>query len=42
VQAFIEWVRELFDRTNQPGQCAAGTRKALPKPVREEALAHVA
>ena len=24
VQAFIEWVRELFDRTNQPGHGATG------------------
>jgi LysR family transcriptional regulator for bpeEF and oprC len=30
VQAFIEWVRELFDRTNQ---CTA-TPKTLPKPLR--------
>jgi LysR family transcriptional regulator for bpeEF and oprC len=44
VQAFIEWVRELFERTNQ---CTAATSNivpavARPKPVRTETLAEVA
>jgi LysR family transcriptional regulator for bpeEF and oprC len=43
VQAFIEWVRELFDRTNQ---CTAATSSttaiARPKPVRTGTLAEVA
>lgn len=39
VQAFIEWVRELFDRTNQ---CTVATPKAMPKPVRKEALVEAA
>ena len=41
VQAFIEWVRELFERTNQPGQCAGGL-PGLSKPAREKSLAAVA
>jgi LysR family transcriptional regulator for bpeEF and oprC len=39
VQAFIEWVRELFDRTNQ---CTIGAPKAMPKPLRKEALVEAA
>jgi LysR family transcriptional regulator for bpeEF and oprC len=36
VQAFIEWVRELFDRTNQ---CSASARPAVSKLLREDVLA---
>jgi LysR family transcriptional regulator for bpeEF and oprC len=39
VQAFIEWVRELFDRTNQ---CPVAAARAMAEPMREETLAEVA
>ncbi|AGG87259.1 LysR family transcriptional regulator [Rhodanobacter denitrificans] len=42
VQAFIEWVRELFDRTNQPGQCAVDAPKTPPKPAPRKALVEAA
>ena len=44
VRAFIGWVRELFDRTNQPGHCAVGAQKIVSKlqPAREETRAEVA
>jgi LysR family transcriptional regulator for bpeEF and oprC len=44
VQAFIEWVRELFERTNQCTAAIPNTVPAVarPKPVRTETLAEVA
>jgi len=39
VQAFIEWVRELFERTNQ---CTASARPAVPMLLHDGALAEVA
>jgi LysR family transcriptional regulator for bpeEF and oprC len=41
VQAFIEWVRELFDRTNQPGQQAVFPPEQA-KPPRGKSLAALA
>ena len=44
VQAFIEWVRELFERTNRCTVATPNTVLAVarPKPVRTETLAEVA
>ncbi|MEO8777588.1 MAG: LysR family transcriptional regulator [Rhodanobacter sp.] len=39
VQAFIEWVRELFERTNQPGVCAGGRPKLATASLPESAMA---
>ncbi|KZC36982.1 MULTISPECIES: hypothetical protein [Rhodanobacter] len=42
VQAFIEWVRELFEHTSQPGQHMAGAPKAASKPLHGKALVEAA
>ncbi|MEO9080314.1 MAG: LysR family transcriptional regulator [Rhodanobacter sp.] len=42
VQAFIEWVRELFERTNQPGQCVDGRPPSSTPSMPEAAVAYPA